>query len=138
MIVLSDNGFNAKKDNPKNLKICRKRTWNERMVIETVFSMLTIINHFKQVKHRAWLYFKMRLAYTMAMFSMLASWSGLQCDETGEFCIFRLLNSCYNSLAPLVIYLMRTRRIELPLPCENRLLRPARLPVPPRPRVNWL
>ena len=30
---------------------------------------------------------------------------------------------------------MRTRRIELPLPCGNRLLRPARLPVPPRPHV---
>ena len=30
-------------------------------------------------------------------------------------------------------YLVRTRRIELPLPCGNRLLRPARLPVPPRP-----
>ena len=41
MIILSDTGFNAKKDNPKNLKICRKRTWNERMVIETAFSMLT-------------------------------------------------------------------------------------------------
>jgi hypothetical protein len=29
--------------------------------------------------------------------------------------------------------MVRTRRIELPLPCGNRLLRPARLPVPPRP-----
>ena len=33
-----------------------------------------------------------------------------------------------------VLILVRTRRIELPLPCGNRLLRPARLPVPPRPR----
>ena len=31
--------------------------------------------------------------------------------------------------------MVRTRRIELPLPCGNRLLRPARLPVPPRPHV---
>ncbi len=29
---------------------------------------------------------------------------------------------------------MRTRRIELPRDCSHRLLRPARLPVPPRPR----
>ena len=32
--------------------------------------------------------------------------------------------------------MVRTRRIELPLPRGNRLLRPARLPVPPRPRAN--
>jgi hypothetical protein len=31
--------------------------------------------------------------------------------------------------------MVRTRRIELPLPRGNRLLRPARLPVPPRPHV---
>ena len=33
------------------------------------------------------------------------------------------------------IQMVRTRRIELPLPRGNRLLRPARLPVPPRPHV---
>src|SRR5687768_3462282 len=32
--------------------------------------------------------------------------------------------------------MVRTRRIELPLPRGNRLLRPARLPVPPRPHVE--
>ena len=32
--------------------------------------------------------------------------------------------------------LVRTRRIELPLPRGNRLLRPARLPVPPRPHIR--
>ncbi len=32
--------------------------------------------------------------------------------------------------------MVRTRRIELPLCNQNRLLRPARLPVPPRPRAN--
>ena len=83
MIVLADTGFNAKVGNPKNLKVCRKGTWNERMVIETTFSMLTVINHFKQIKHRVWRYFQMRLAYTMAMFNVLVSWSGLQYDENG-------------------------------------------------------
>src|SRR5690606_16164153 len=38
---------------------------------------------------------------------------------------------CFDRLTENVV---RTRRIELPLPCGNRLLRPARLPVPPRPR----
>ena len=32
--------------------------------------------------------------------------------------------------------MVRTRRIELPLPRGNRLLRPARLPVPPRPHLG--
>lgn len=83
MIVLSDTGFNAKEGNPKNLKVCRKGTWNVRMVIETALSMLTLVNHFKKVQHRVWKYFKMRLAYTMAMFNVLASWYGLQYDENG-------------------------------------------------------
>ena len=33
------------------------------------------------------------------------------------------------------LIVVRTRRIELPLPRGNRLLRPARLPVPPRPHI---
>lgn len=83
MIILSDTGFNARSGNPKNLKICRRGTWNVRMVVETVLSMLTLVNHFKQVRHRAWSYFKMRLAYPMTMFNVLASWYGLQYDEHG-------------------------------------------------------
>ena len=83
MIVLADAGFNAKAGNPQNLKVCKKGTWNVRMVVETTFSMLTVISHFKQVKHRVWSYFQMRLAYTMAMFNVPVSWSGLQYDKNG-------------------------------------------------------
>jgi hypothetical protein len=74
MIVLSDTGFNSAKGNPKNLKLCKRGTWNVRMVVETVLSMLTLVSDFKQVKHRVWKYFKMRLGYTMTMFNVLASW----------------------------------------------------------------
>jgi hypothetical protein len=49
MIILADTGFNAKAGNPQNLKICQRGTWNVRMVVETVLSMLTLVNHFKQV-----------------------------------------------------------------------------------------
>ncbi len=83
MIVLSDTGFNLKEGNPKNLKLCRRGTWNVRMVVETVLSMLTVISDFKRVKHRVWKYFKMRLGYTMTMFNVLASWYGLQYDKDG-------------------------------------------------------
>lgn len=83
MIVLSAYGFNAAKGNPKNLKLCKKGTWNVRMVVETVFSMLTLVSDFKRVRHRVWKYFRMRLGYTMTMFNILASWYGLQYDKDG-------------------------------------------------------
>ena len=83
MIVLSDMGFNSADGNPKNLKLCKRGTWNVRMVIETVLSMLTLISDFKRVRHRVWDYFKMRLGYTMTMFNVLATWYGLQYDKDG-------------------------------------------------------
>lgn len=83
MFVLADSGFHAKKGDPDNLKVCQRGTWNVRMVIETILSMLTLVNHFKHVWHRVWAYFRMRLAYTMAVFNVLAQWYGLQADENG-------------------------------------------------------
>jgi len=83
MLVLADTHFHAAAGDPANLKICPKGTWNERMVIETVLSMLTTICHFKKMFHRTWDQFKMRLAYTMALFNILTQWDGLQPDETG-------------------------------------------------------
>ncbi len=83
MIVCADTGFHAKTGDPANLKICRRGKWNDRMMVETVLSMLTLISHFKHVAHRVWAYFETRLAYTMAMFNVLAQWRGLQADEHG-------------------------------------------------------
>jgi len=62
MIVLADTHFHAKAGDPPNLKICPRNTWNVRMVVETVLSMLTTVCHFKKVAHRVWAYFKARLA----------------------------------------------------------------------------
>ena len=83
MIVLSDEAFHSKDGDPKNLKICKRGTWNVRMIVETTFSMITLISHFKKMMHRVWKYFEMRLAYSMSMFNVLASWYGLQYDENG-------------------------------------------------------
>jgi hypothetical protein len=41
MIVLADIGFRHKIKQPENLKICRRGEWNDRMLIETVFSLLS-------------------------------------------------------------------------------------------------
>ena len=83
MIVFGDTGFHKKGGDPTNFKLCHRGEWNERMMIETVLSMLTLVNHFKKVMHRVWEYFQARLAYTMAMFNVLAQWNGLIPDKNG-------------------------------------------------------
>src|SRR5919204_5894162 len=42
MIVLSDTGFHAAEGDPANLKLCRRGEWEERILVETVLSMLTL------------------------------------------------------------------------------------------------
>jgi hypothetical protein len=83
MLVLADRHFHLAQGDPPNLKICAKDTWNERMVIETVLSMVTTICHFKKIFHRTWDQFEARLAYTMALFNILTQWDGLQPDASG-------------------------------------------------------
>jgi hypothetical protein len=80
MIVLADTGFHAKTGDPANMKVCPRGTWNTRMLVETVFSMLTTVFHSKKVGHRVWTYFRARVAWTMAAFNLLARWS-MEVDE---------------------------------------------------------
>ena len=83
MVIFADDGFVKKDWHPENLKICQRDEWNSRMIVETVLSMLTLVCHFKKVMHRAWDYFKTRLAFTMAMFNILVQWHGIQVDDSG-------------------------------------------------------
>ena len=83
MIVLADMGFHSADSDPPNLKLCRRGEWNERMKVETVLSMLTVVCHTKKMRHRIWDYFKSRLAYTMAAFNILTQWNGLKPDQHG-------------------------------------------------------
>ena len=83
MVVFADAGF-AKADwVVPNLRICQRGQWNDRMLIETVLSMLTRVCHLKKVAHRYWSYLKTRLAFTMALFNLLAHWDGLPIDDDG-------------------------------------------------------
>ncbi len=84
MIVLTDTGFYAKEGDLSNLKVCQRGTWNDLMMIETVFSMLTLVSHFKKIPHRVWAYFKACLAYTVTTFNILVQWRGLVPDEQGR------------------------------------------------------
>ena len=83
MIVLSDTAFHAAEGDPPNLKLCPRGEWQDRMLVETVLSMLTLITHFKKVMHRVWTYFHARLAFTMAAFNVLVQWHGFQPHASG-------------------------------------------------------
>jgi hypothetical protein len=83
MIILSDTGFHAAEGDPSNLNLCQRGEWEERMLVETVLSMLTLVCHFKKVMHRVWAYFQARLACTMAAFNVLVQWYGLRPNASG-------------------------------------------------------
>lgn len=83
MVILGDLGFHAQTGDPPNLKLCRRGEWNSRMLIETVYSMLTLVCHFKKVMHRVEGYFQARLAFTVALFNVLVQWQGWVADEGG-------------------------------------------------------
>jgi hypothetical protein len=78
MIVLADANFHAaagKGGDPPNLKVCKRKTWCERMVVETMLSMITTVCHAKKMAHRVWKYLQARLAYTLAAFNVLLQWN---------------------------------------------------------------
>ena len=83
MVVFSDTGFRKNDWSPTNLRLCRRGEWNVRMVVETVFSMLTYICDFKHTRHKVWTYFETKVGFTMALFNILVQWHGFQPDETG-------------------------------------------------------
>lgn len=83
MIVLSDTAFHSKDGDPKNLKVCQRGQWNDRMLVETVFSMLTVICLFKKIRHRIWKAFQAHLAFAMALLNVLVQWHGFAPDENG-------------------------------------------------------
>jgi hypothetical protein len=85
MIIFADTGFHSKEGDPENVKICERGSWNVRMVVESVFSLLTRICHSKQMKTRVWEYFEMRLGFLMAIFNLLTQWRGIEVDEQGVF-----------------------------------------------------
>jgi hypothetical protein len=70
-IVLADFGFRDNEGVPETMKICQKGTWNERMCVETVLAMLTMVCDLKRIRHRVTPYIQARLAYVAAMFNSL-------------------------------------------------------------------
>jgi hypothetical protein len=46
------------------------------MVVERVFSMITVVNHFKKIFHRKAKYIQARMGYLAAMFNCLVDMAG--------------------------------------------------------------
>ena len=63
MIIFTDGNFKKKEDNAENIVFCKKGELNDRMIVETVFSMINNLCNFKKVFHRKWRYLKSRVAY---------------------------------------------------------------------------
>lgn len=76
MIVLCDRGFYSRTGNPANLKVCKRGKWNQRMIVETIFSLFTRILNLKHLTHRTWNGLKTRFAYVAAAFNICINWTG--------------------------------------------------------------
>jgi hypothetical protein len=84
MVVFTDMAFHTHSGDPPNQKACKRGTWNGRIVVEAVLSLLTRVVGLKQLSHRTWRNLAARLAYTMALFNVLVTWNGLPVDADGN------------------------------------------------------
>jgi len=82
-MVLADTGFHSAGGDPENMKLCRRGRWNVRMLIETVFSMITGAWNAKRMWHRTWKHLGAHFAYLAAAFNLLVAWHGLKPDKDG-------------------------------------------------------
>jgi len=70
-IGLADLGFRSQDGLPAHLKLCAKGAWNDGRVIETIFSMLTVVCQAKKMQQRLQVYLEARRADMAAMFNGL-------------------------------------------------------------------
>jgi hypothetical protein len=70
-ITLTDQGFVQKNVPQDNIKLCPRGTWNERMVVETIFSLFTTLFHAKKISQRVEQHIGARLAYMTALLNIL-------------------------------------------------------------------
>jgi hypothetical protein len=70
-IVLSDFGFKKAGEAAGNLKFCAHKTWSERMLVETILSLLTRVCRLKHLPQRRAIYLETHLAFVAALFNLL-------------------------------------------------------------------
>jgi hypothetical protein len=69
--VLSDTGFHSKNGDPENLKICKRGEQNERMVVESVFSLLKRLLGLNQIQAKSRAGFELTISSIFALFNLL-------------------------------------------------------------------
>ncbi|MBI4175297.1 transposase [Candidatus Berkelbacteria bacterium] len=72
-IILADQGFKQKVGTPTNYKICQRGAWNDRIWIETLFSLWTRICGFKQIFHRTIAGFQARVGYLTTLTNLVVN-----------------------------------------------------------------
>ena len=82
-LQLVDSGFHAREGDPKNMKVCKRGERNERMLVETVFSMMSRYFKMKHISCRVWEYLEARIAYIVGAFNIMIQLFGLKPDENG-------------------------------------------------------
>jgi len=76
MMVLRDTAFHAPEGESSRLKVCPRGAWQNRLLVESVLVILTLVMPFKKVVPRCSASFHARLACTMAVFNVLVQWHG--------------------------------------------------------------
>jgi hypothetical protein len=70
-IALSDFGFKKAGEAARNLKFCEHKTWSERMIVETMLSLVTRVCRLKHLPQRVAVYLQTHLAFVSALFNLL-------------------------------------------------------------------
>ena len=82
-LQLVDSGFHAREGDPKNMTVCKRGERNERMLVETVFSMMSRYFKMKHISCRVWEYLEARIGYIIGAFNIMVQLFGLKPDENG-------------------------------------------------------
>ncbi len=80
MVILADQSFHSREGDPPNQQAYKRGTWNVRIVVETIVSLLTGVCRLKKASQRTSARLRTRLAYTMALFNILVLWDGGPAD----------------------------------------------------------
>jgi hypothetical protein len=83
--ALSDTGFHSKDGAPENLKICHRGKQNERMMLESVFSLIKRLLGLKQIQAKTRQGFELAVSSIFALFNMLLEMNrrlGLYTEKT--------------------------------------------------------
>ncbi len=72
-ITLTDQGFKKKEGTPATFKICKRGRWNDRMDIETIYSLWTRMCNLKRSFHRTIKGFQAKMSYLIPLQNIIVN-----------------------------------------------------------------